>query len=168
VFLAALQGLEAAVAGLTDATELTVTSVLVPKRRAQLEAMPALLRRIGVRRWVVTALVKLPDDCLGGPVGGRDGILEDLGVLAGLAADAGIEFAVDDEFDSLGGVCGPNQDQSRIRRLIQPEGVFRLVPDGRCSKGSSILWPLTDDTPRWDPQAMDAGAFLLHMDSGQR
>ena len=40
-------------------TELVVTSVLIPKRRAQLDAMPELLQEIGVKRWVVTALQKV-------------------------------------------------------------------------------------------------------------
>ena len=34
------------------------TSVLIPKRRAQLDAMPELLRKIGIKRWVVTARCK--------------------------------------------------------------------------------------------------------------
>ena len=60
---------------LPEATELVVTSVLIPKRRAQLDAMPELLREIGVKHWVVTALQKVGKDRPGGPVGEREKIL---------------------------------------------------------------------------------------------
>jgi hypothetical protein len=48
----------------------------------------------------------------------------------------------------------------RINRLQQPGGVFRLMPDGRCSIGTELLQEVADDTPRWVPGEMDAGEFL--------
>ena len=162
-FASTVDGLRKAVDGLPAATELVVTSVLIPKRRAQLDAMPKLLQEIGVKRWVVTALLKVQKDRPGGPVGEREKILADLRILRDHAEAAGIDFKVDDEFDGLGSPSGRNEDEfekNRIRRLVNPDGVYRLVPDGRCSKGADILKPLTDQTPRWDPKTQDAAAFL--------
>ena len=160
-FASTVKGLRKAATTMPAATELVVTSVLIPKRRGQLDAMPELLNGIGINRWVVTVLQKVGKDCPGGPVGEREKILADLRILRDRAEAAGIDFKVDDEFDGLASGGSPDElDKNRIRRLINPDGVYRLVPDGRCSKGADILKPLTDDTPRWDPKTMDAGEFL--------
>jgi sulfatase maturation enzyme AslB (radical SAM superfamily) len=162
-FASTVDGLRRAVTGLPAATELVVTSVLIPKRRGQLDDMPALLNDIGIKRWVVTALQKVGKDRPGGPVGEHKSILADLRILSERAHRAGIDFRVDDEFDGLADVRGTDEDEfekNRIRRLVNPDGVYRLVPDGRCSKGADILKPLAADAPRWDPKTMDAGAFL--------
>ena len=160
-FASTVEGLRRAAAGLTEETELVVTSVLIPKRRAQLDAMPELLQEIGVKRWVVTALQKVGKDRPGGPVGDRQKTLADLRILRDHAEAAGIDFKVDDEFDGLASGGKPDEfEQNRIRRLVNPDGVYRLVPDGRCSKGADILKPLSDKTPRWDPKTQDAAAFL--------
>ncbi len=162
-FEATVDGLRKAAPVLPATTELVVTSVLIPKRRRQLDAMPALLKELGVKRWVVTALLRVRDDNKGGPVGEREKILADLRILHQQAQDAGIEFKVDDEFDGLARTDGRDSgefEKNRIRRLVNPDGVYRLVPDGRCSKGTDILKPLSDQTPRWDPTTQDAAAFL--------
>ena len=162
-FASTVEGLRKAATALPAATELVVTSVLIPKRRAQLDAMPELLNDIGVKRWVVTALQKVGKDRPGGPVGEREKILADLRILRDHAEAAGIDFKVDDEFDGLASANGRDEDEfekNRIRRLLNPDGVYRLVPDGRCSKGADILKPLTDQTPRWNPKTQDAAAFL--------
>ncbi len=160
-FATTLEGLRRAAACLTENTELVVTSVLLPKRRAQLDGMPKLLGEIGVNRWVVTALQKVQEDRRGGPVGEREKTLADLRILRGHAEAAGIDFKVDDEFDGLASEGKPDEfEKNRIRRLIDRDGVYRLVPDGRCSKGRDILQPLSDKTPRWDPRTMDAGDFI--------
>jgi MoaA/NifB/PqqE/SkfB family radical SAM enzyme len=157
-------GLRKAALGLSAATELVVTSILMPKRRAQLDAMPELLREIGVGRWVVTALQKVGKNRPGGPVGDRDKIIADLRILRDRAEAVGIDFKVDDEFDGLAsGGSADDFERNRIRRLVNPDGVYRLVPGGRCSKGADILKPLTDKTPRWDPKTMDAASFLASL-----
>ena len=163
-FASTVEGLKKAAASLPAATELVVTSVLIPKRRAQLDGMPELLREIGVKRWVVTALQKVRADHPGGPVGEREKILADLRILRDHAEAAGIDFKVDDEFDGLASGGKPDEfEKNRIRRLVNPDGVYRLVPDGRCSKGADILKPLTDQTPRWNPKTQDAAAFLASL-----
>ena len=165
-FALTVEGLRKAATGLPGATELVVTSVLIPKRRAQLDDMPALLREMGVKRWVVTALQKVGKDRPGGPVGEREAILADLRILSQRAERFGIDFKVDDEFDGLAGANGRDEDEfekMRIRRLVNPDGVYRLVPDGRVSKGADILKPLSEKTPRWDPKTMHAGEFLQRL-----
>ena len=152
-FASTVDGLRRAAAGLTEETELVVTSVLIPKRRAQLDAMPELLQEIGVKRWVVTALQKVGKDRPGGPVGDRQKILADLRILRDHAEAAGIDFKVDDEFDGLASGGKPDEfEKNRIRRLVNPDGVYRLVPDGRCSKGADILKPLVGQNPPLGPQ----------------
>ena len=162
----AVEGLRLAAAGLASETELVVTSVLLPRRRAQLDAMPELLRKVGVKGWVVTALQKVGENR---PVGEREKNLADLRILRSHAEAAGIDFKVDDEFAWLDSPNGQTEDgfeRNRIRRLISPDGVYRLVPDGRSSKGADILKPLTDRTPRWDPRTMSAAEFLASLDRG--
>ncbi len=165
---AAVEGLKQAVEKFPMITEITVTSVLIPKRRRQLEGMPALLRDIGVERWVVNALRRIEPGSPGRPWGDRSGILEDMAVLQRIADRHGVDFCVDDEFDTLRH-GDPGEDIGRIealrvRRLERPSGVFRLLPDGRCSKGREILERVGSKTSRWDPAAMDAGAFLRSLE----
>jgi hypothetical protein len=162
-FAAIVRGLEAAAAGPDGATELGVTSVLLPKRRAQLDGLPALLAAIGVRRWAVTALQRVGR---AGPVGARGSILAELDRLRAAAARAGIAFAVDDEFAGLAGAAPPAA--LRLNRLARPEGVFRLAPDGRCARGAELLGRLAADAPRWRPGVLDAGAFLAGLGAGVR
>ncbi|MGI9420682.1 MAG: radical SAM protein [Geminicoccaceae bacterium] len=161
---AAVAGIERAVLKLPETTELTVTSVLIPKRRHYLDGMPALLKSLGVKRWVVNALRKVEPGRAGRPWGERSKILDDLGVLQRIADRHGIDFCADDEFDTLRqddlGDDVVQIEALRIRRLEQPSGVFRLLPDGQCSVGRDILEPVGAHTARWEPGAMDAGAFI--------
>ena len=98
---AAIEGIRQAVKKLPVSTELTVTSVLIPKRRHYLEGMPALLRDLGVKRWVVNALRKIEPGHAGRPWGDRSKILGDLAVLQRIADWHGVDFCADDEFDTL-------------------------------------------------------------------
>ena len=166
-FAAAIEGLKRAATTLSDGTELTVSSVLIRKRREQLDAMPELLKRIGIKRWVVTALVKL-GMTIGSAAPSANGKTSSPTSASSDRpgrCDAGIDFLVDDEFDGLASEDAnrTNSRLVRIRRLVNPDGVYRLVPDGRCSKGADILKPLTDQTPRWDPKTMDAATFLAQL-----
>lgn len=159
-FESTVTGLKAAVGKLGQRTQLGVNSVLMPKRSTQLDGMPELLANIGVKRWTVTILQNIrKNEAGGGPVGEPKQIFDDLRQLRNTAERHGLVFAVDDEFSGLDDKAMLSETL-RVNRLIQPEGVYRLVPDGRCSKGADILKPLTDDTPRWDPKTMDAGEFL--------
>jgi hypothetical protein len=116
---------------------------------------------------VVNALVKVGKGAeLGGPAGERNAILDDLLVLKAEADRHGIDMVVDDEFGRLSDDDRARElmevEALRIKRLVQPEGVYRLVPTGHCSKGADILKPIHEKTPVWDPKT-DAGAFLASM-----
>ncbi|MDH3661493.1 MAG: radical SAM protein [Alphaproteobacteria bacterium] len=161
---AAIEGIGQAVSTLPVSTELTVTSILVPKRRHYLEGMPALLKDLGVKCWVVNALRKIEPGSSGRPWGDRATILGDMALLQRIADRHGVDFTVDDEFDTLR-YGDPREDISevealRVRRLERPSGVYRLLPNGQCSIGREILAQVRADTPRWNPRAMDAGAFI--------
>lgn len=146
---------------------LVVTSVLMPKKVDRLMGMPALLAELGIERWVVNALVKVgKGGKLGGPAGERNAILDDLLLLKAQADRHGIDMVVDDEFGRLSEDDRARElmeiEALRIKRLVRPEGVYRLVPTGHCSKGSDILKPIHDKTPVWNP-SMDVGNFLASM-----
>jgi len=51
-------------------------------------------------------------------------------------------------------------NELRIRRLVRPSGVFRLLPTGQCSMGAEILQQVKPDTPCWVPGEMHAGDFV--------
>ena len=160
-FEATVDGLKAAVSHLPTTTEIAVTSVLVPKRRHQLDAMPPLLADLGIKRWVVTALLKVGKEIIGGPVGERSQVFNDLKLLQDKATRYGIEFIADDEFGKLK-VCPDDQTAAslRIRRLARPGHIYRLVPNGQCSKGTDLLRELAEDAPRWQPGMAHAGDFI--------
>lgn len=160
-FDAAIEGLRLAVAMMPSTTEIAVTSTLLPKRRAQLEDMPALLNLLGIKHWVVTALTKVDKDTIGGPVGERSRIFRDLKILQDKAHRHGIEFVTDDEFDTLR-ACPDDKTAAslRIRRLTRSGRIYRLVPNGQCSLGIDLLRELPAKAPRWFPGQIHAGDFL--------
>ncbi|MGI9503697.1 MAG: radical SAM protein [Geminicoccaceae bacterium] len=142
-----------------------VASVLIPKKRDQLLGMPALLADIGIERWTVTCLFKVgKDDTVGGPVGDRAKTFQDLLILQREAEKYGIEMTVDDEFGRLSEEDMNREvvdiNRLRIHRLQRPSGVFRLMPDGRCSIGTELLQEVAEDTPRWIPAEEHAADFL--------
>ncbi len=159
-----LMGLEFAASVPPLRKALVVTSVLMPKKHERLMGMPKLLSKLGIDRWVVNALVKVgKGDKLGAPAGERGAILDDLLVLKAEADRYGIDMVVDDEFGQLSEDDRARElmdvEALRIKRLARPEGVYRLVPTGHCSKGADILKPVHNGTPIWDPTT-DAGEFL--------
>lgn len=162
-----LAGLRFAVSVPVLKEALVVTSVLMPKKRDRLMGMPKLLAELGIDRWVVNALVKVgKGDKLGGPAGERNAILDDLLALKAEADRHGIDMVVDDEFGRLSDDDRARElmevEALRIKRLVRPEGVYRLVPTGHCSKGADILKPIHEKTPVWHP-SMDVGDFLASM-----
>lgn len=162
----AIAGLRYAVSVPVLKKALVVTSVLMPRKRDRLMGMPTLLAELGIDRWVVNALVKVTkgdDDKLSGPAGERNAVLDDLLALKAEADRHGIDMVVDDEFGRLSDDDRARElmeiEALRIKRLVRPEGVYRLVPTGHCSKGADILKPIHDRTPIWHP-SMDVGEFL--------
>lgn len=140
----AFAGLRYAIGAPVFEKALVVTSVLMPEKHEQLMDMPALLAELGGERWVANALVKVGNvDALGGPVSERNEMLDDLLLLEAEAHQHGIEMTVDNEFNGLSDDDCPfvliKVEAFRIKRLLRPQGVFRVMPDGRCYFSTDIL-----------------------------
>jgi MoaA/NifB/PqqE/SkfB family radical SAM enzyme len=167
---AAVEGIMRAINVLAPRTRLVVASVLLPSRRRHLDAMPALLREIGIDRWIINPLLRVGSDQAGGAVGDRASLFRDLLILQEAADRAGVRLTVDDEFDHLNhdaaSASQPSLRALHVRTLPPNVEIFRLTPSGQCSIGNGILKQVTPDTPRWQPGAMHAGDFL-EMLSGQ-
>jgi MoaA/NifB/PqqE/SkfB family radical SAM enzyme len=161
---ASVAGLKRAIELLAPRTKLVVESVMLPSKRHYLDAMPALLREIGVERWIINPLLRIGRDQAGGPVGDRTRLFRDLLVLQDAANRAGIRLTVDDEFGNLSrnaaSVFQPSLRALHVRTLPPRVEIFRLAPSGQCSAGEDILRQVTQETARWQPGIMHAGDFL--------
>jgi MoaA/NifB/PqqE/SkfB family radical SAM enzyme len=157
-------GIDRAIEALVPQTRLAVASVLLPSKRRYLDAMPALLRKIGIEHWILNPLLRVGLDQAGGPVSPHANLFRDLLILQEAADRAGIRLTVDDELGNLRhAVVSASQPSLRalqVRTLPQNVEVFRLAPSGQCSTGKGILKQVTPDTPRWQPGVMHAGDFL--------
>jgi len=161
---AAVAGIKRAVEALVPRTKLVVESVLLPGKRHHLDAMPALLRDIGIDRWLINPLLRVGRDQAGGPVADRASLFRDLLILHEAADRAGVRLTVEDEFGNLHHDAA-SAFQSSLRalhvRTLPPDvEIFRLAPSGQCSTGDEILQQVTPDTPRWQPGIIHAGDFL--------
>jgi MoaA/NifB/PqqE/SkfB family radical SAM enzyme len=161
---ATVGGIGRAIDALAPRTRVVVSSVLQPSRRHYLEGMPALLRSIGVDRWLINPLLRVGRNQAGGPVANRESLFRDLRVLQEAARCEGIRLTVDDEFDHLrhdtACISEPSLRALHVRTLPANVEIFRLTPSGQCSVGDHILKQVTPDTPRWVPGNVHAGDFL--------
>jgi MoaA/NifB/PqqE/SkfB family radical SAM enzyme len=161
---ASVEGIRRAREMLAPRTRLVVSSVLLPSRRHYLEAMPSLLRDIGIDRWIINPLLQVGRAEAGGPVADRADLFRDVLVLQKLADRAGVRMTVDDEFNHLdhGAACAaePFLRALDVRTLPPRVEIFRLTPSGQCSVGDDILRRVSPDTPRWRPEVLHAGDFL--------
>ena len=161
---ASVTGLRRAIEVLAPKTKLVVTSVLLPSRRDYLDAMPARLREIGIDRWIITPLLKVGREEIGGPVGERAKLFRDLSILQEAADRAGVRLTVDDEFGHLNcdtaSAFQPALRGVHVRTLPPNVELFRLVPGGHCSRGSDVLKQVTRGTQRWQPGVTHASEFL--------
>lgn len=165
---ATVSALKYAVPILSSSTELVVSSVLIPKKREQLEGMPALLKGIGISHWVINPLIKVGKNDAGGAVGNHAAIFQDLLALKRKANRHGIDLTVDDEFGGLQTTELPcdaiDISALHINRLQNPSNLFRLLPTGQCSVGIDILKQSSneDNVPVWMPDS-NAADFLAAM-----
>jgi MoaA/NifB/PqqE/SkfB family radical SAM enzyme len=161
---ATVAGIKRAVEVLAPRTKLAVSSVLLPSKRHHLEGMPARLRETGIKEWIVNPLLRFGPEKYNGPVGDRRSLYQSLLGLKETANRADIRLKVDDEFDRLDhrSACAqrPELGSLDVRKLPSAIDLFRLGPTGRCSVGQEIMKPVTPDVPRWQPNAINAGAFL--------
>ena len=149
---------------------LAVASVLVPKQVQRLLGMPELLSKLGIRRWVVNALLAVKEGAVAHPAGNADEIKTALEQLSCEASKYQVELTVDDEFSvALEQRHQPSSKSSyywRIHRLANSgAGVLRLLPDGRCILGKSILNVSNNTEPKWVPETEHAASFLDRLSS---
>ena len=162
---ATVDSIVCAVAELSFATELAVTSMLIPSRRNLLDEMPELLARLGVRHWIISPLQKVGITKAGGPVGNHRHLYEDLLLLQDAADREGVDMEVDDELDCLGYVQAaarwPELNRLKVRSVPQGVELVRLLPSGECVVGHDILRRASPNTPRWNPTKETASGFLV-------
>ncbi len=137
-----VQGVRAAVEFFGD--ELTVNTVLFPKRSDYLTGMPKLLGELGVAKWVISPL----SDFVRGGYRARPKEIQD--VLLSYTAEAekyGVEVYLGDDLRSL--EEGDLYEILSAHALDGDDYVVRLSPDARCARGREILAP-SAHAPLWD------------------
>lgn len=142
---------------------MTVLSVLMPHRRAQLDDMPRLLRTLGLRDWIVNPLKIFGKDPWDRP-GNLARLLDDLAILSERASALGVRLAIDDAFGHMTAkllVIDPARTaRLNIRRLPAGVTVSRLTPSGEFALGEEIVHRIAPHARRWDPAATLPADFL--------
>jgi len=138
----ALNGLRAAQAALPG--RLNVNSVLFPNRAEYLNGMPKLLAQLGIKEWVISPMISFRQK---GYIPKLSFIKKEMARLADEAESLGVNVLLSDElrtteetdlFETLS-----------IRSLEAGDAIFRLSPDGSCSRGREILGS-AGAVPMWD------------------
>lgn len=144
------------------ASRITVSSVLLPRRRHLLEGMPDLLASLGVRHWAISPLLRIVRDGVGGPVAPSKMVIDDVLALRMQAAAAGVDVVLDDELGALER-REEQYDDLLIRRFERPGSLVRLTPSGACSVGAEILSQVCEATPVWRPSHQSPTHFLAQV-----
>ena len=130
--------------------ELLVNSVLLPGRASYLEGMPELLASLGVREWAVSPLISVNKEI---KVAHGEELKEDLLRLSSRAGTYGIKVFLSDELRLTAG--NDLFEDFYVRSLGTNEEIFRLSPDGSCSRGVEVLGPSLA-VPKWDGKEVPA------------
>jgi pyruvate-formate lyase-activating enzyme len=148
-------------------TALSVISVLLPRRRAYLDGVPSLLRRLGLRTWIVNAHLRLAD-LTQLPTHLRPELRDDLRRLGGIARQHDVSLIVDDELEllrpELARLNAGLLDLPYIRGLPPAVTLSRLSPSGHLAFGRGAVAPLNPATPRWHHES-DAAVFFSSLRS---
>jgi MoaA/NifB/PqqE/SkfB family radical SAM enzyme len=139
-----------------------VASVLLPKRRKQLDAIPQLLASLGVRYFGVTPLIRIGRSQLGGMVQDFHMMVRDLDHLQDLCDRAGIRFVVDDELSQFRHLAD-GANRFMIHSLQRPGRLIRLTPSGACSVGIEVLRRVDARTPVWRPALDTPREFISRL-----
>lgn len=157
-----VEGIRRARQVLPSRTEIAVASVLTAHPEPLLN-MPALLRDLGIKHWIITPLQRVGKDQPGGPTGNRDKLYRNLQTLHKAALQADLHLSIDDELNCLQHKLAVAQEPQfgalPIRTLPHRVDIFRLTPSGECSMNHNILQMVSPDTPKWHPGEVDAGVF---------
>lgn len=132
---------------------LMVNSVLFPGKTDYLARMPELLSQVGVREWAISPYIHVGKKT---KVPNQVQMREDLLYLTGKASIYGIKVYLSDELRRMDGT--DLYKDFYVRGLGVDEGIFRLSPDGSCSRGQEIL-TTSKTSPMWDRTEAPA-AFL--------
>ncbi|HEV7449396.1 MAG TPA: radical SAM protein [Candidatus Paceibacterota bacterium] len=130
-----------------------VNSVLFPNRVSFLAEMPQLLNTLGVREWIISPFINLERET---PVAQSAQLKDDMLTLCHTAEASGIRVLLSDELRLMEG-----DDLFKdfyVRSLESDEEIFRLSPDGSCSRGREILG-VVGEAPVWN-KAEKPAVFL--------
>jgi len=132
---------------------LQVNSVLLPHKASNLEYMPEFLTKLGVNQWAVSPYISIRNRS---HVPQGEQMRKDLQRLVEKADRLGLVMYLSDELRQL-------QDNDLfegfyMRTLAHDAEVFRLSPDGSCSRGVEVLGSSTK-APIWD--SVEAPADFL-------
>jgi hypothetical protein len=158
-FDATVQGLTTLGSILGSMDRVTISSVLMPGRRALLAEVPALLSNLGIQHWVVNPLLRIGRNTVGGTVAPDERVIDDLNWLGDIADRHNIKVALDDELGVLS-EHGLDYNSFMVRRFDRPDGLLRLTPTGACSVGPDILRQVDEHTPRWVPSTTRPRDFV--------
>lgn len=148
-FAATLRGVKA-IAGINGfAGRVTISSVLMPRRRGLLDGLPAVMTSVGVRHWAISPLLRIKRGVIGGAVAPSSEVIRDVLELNRRATAAGVTVVLDDELGCLE-EGSEHYDSFLIRRFDRPDGLVRLTPSGACSVGREILSEVDASTPIWN------------------
>ncbi len=136
---------------------LQVNSVLLPHRVSYLEEMPELLMDLGIKRWALSPLIQVNAEDSTVPHGMQ--MRTDMEHLIAKAERLGIRVFLSDELRRHDG-----NDLFKgfyMETLPQGANIFRLSPDGSCSRDSEVLYS-AEHSPKWVTEE-EPSAFLARI-----
>jgi MoaA/NifB/PqqE/SkfB family radical SAM enzyme len=132
---------------------LQVNSVLLPGKASNLEHMPELLVELGIKQWAISPYISI-DNRSYVPHGQQ--VRTDLQRLIEKAERLGIVMFLSDEMRQL---QSNDLFEGFYMKTLSPDAeIFRLSPDGSCSRGVEVLGT-AQSAPIWDAKEVPA-AFI--------
>ncbi len=124
--------------------DIAVNSVLFPGKMAHLKDMPQLLANLGIEEWIISPHIRIGSDV---KVPHGEKLKYDLLELSAMARAFGVKVLLSDELRLTEG--GDLYKDVYVRSLKSREEIFRLSPDGSCSRGLEILGT-SGPVPMWN------------------
>lgn len=130
--------------GVFGSKALSVNSVLLPSKTEYLSGMPELLKELGVTEWIISPMISFRKESY---LSEHEFIKKTILDFSDQATALGITVALSDELRTTEGT--ELFETLSVRSLEASDEVFRLSPDGTCSRGREILG-LSKLAPQWD------------------
>jgi MoaA/NifB/PqqE/SkfB family radical SAM enzyme len=142
--------------------QVLVSSVLLPRKVEYLIGMPRFLADLGIRRWCINPMIRIPGDGTGGPVMAGEELALALRRLHDEARRYSVDAIVCDDLDGLSELRRSNQILRDVpfKVLGRDRHLFRLLPSGECGYGSGILRKAGGKAPVWQPEHQSPAEFL--------